>query len=230
MGKERVPITCCVRCLPDAPGKVNAAVRFLGDHADIYFNAVDGQLGWSPLCHMVNIAHTNPEEAEPLIAYLINKGANPDLVDNSGKTPLDHAIELGQEQLVNQLIHLGAGRTLDVQAARVFFSSRPHLEETFTLLKDHSTLLSWHLALDALGNSDCPGTNVTLEGAQLGKIMLPVALTQELLNEQGDIRPQEVYGRRNVRRLFFPGDMSFSSNNIQKCRGSNTPSTHSLSY
>ncbi len=200
----RSALSLCLQHFRKSPTETAEAVRFLGEQPNILFNLAAGRRGWGSLHHLVSVAEAAPEQAEPLLAYLIRKGATSDLLDDQNRTPLDYAIEQQNERLVQQLIQQGAGRTLDVEAARAFFASRPNLEKFYVLLKSHSLLLRWHLALDALRSSSTD-SQVTLKEVQLGEVSLPPNLTKHLLDNHGDIVSQLNYGRRNVGKLTLPG-------------------------
>ena len=209
----RNALSLCLTRFAGAPAQTAATIRLLGDHTSVLFNAAAGPRGHAPLHHLVDQVPAAPEEAEPLIAYLISKGASADLADTQGKTVLDRAIEQNQERLVIQLIQLGAGRTLNLKAAQNYFRTRAHLQETHLQLQRQSLLYRWHLALETLRTTSTPSETtlkgakldeVTLEGAQLGKITLTTTLTKQLLDKEENISPQIAYGRRNVNKITLP--------------------------
>jgi hypothetical protein len=200
---HRTSIVLCLMQFPILPTQSARAIRIIGENTYVSWNLAGGHRGWTPLHHLVSIASKAPEEAEPLLTYMISKGASPDICDESGLTPLDVAFELGNDPLVQQLIDLGAGRTLNIEIASKFFQTRNHLHQSFEKLKQNSLLFRWQLALNALRKIDDPTSEYILEGSQLGKIGLPVSLG--ILNERGNINSQYDYGRRNVAKATLPG-------------------------
>ncbi len=216
----------CLARFAEMPVQAAAIIHFLIEHSAVLLNAADEPRGWTCLHRLVEIAHAAPEEA-PIIAhsigaivtYLIRKGANPDLANQQGLTALDYAMQGNQKcvnhqrktmpdhmiqkshiRLTHQLIRLGAGRTLNVQIAKDFFAQHP-ADEIYALLQTNSLPMRWQLALDALRNLEGAASQTLLEGVQLGKISLSQDLEKQLLDEKGDIRHNNLYGRGNVNSI-----------------------------
>ena len=191
-------LTLCLDRFVKAPELVCSLVSFLGEGTGILFNPPSGHRHWTPLHYLIRAAAEIPEKAEPLLAYLIRRGACPDLVDDYGESALDLAIKQESERLIQQLINLGAGRTLNVPAAQNFFKDRSHLNDTFSLLCNQSPLLRWRLMLEEFRSCGISSSSITLEGVELGKIILSPEIKEKLLDNQGDIKGMFRYGRRSV--------------------------------
>ena len=148
----RNAISICLRKFSLFPLQVSAIVRFLVNNSAVLLNLGTTNSGWAALHTLVMQSSSYAEEADALLAFLVTKGANPDLVDSNGRTPLDYAIENNFERVVKQLIHFGAGRVINVNDAIAYFSSRPHLKDTYSTLISQSLILRWHLSLNTLKN------------------------------------------------------------------------------
>ena len=200
---EQTTLSLCLQHFTKSPEQVIAAIQFLGNNSNVFFNAVDNQK-LTLLHRMVDFAAEFPDEAELLIDYLIEKGANPDLIDNRGLTALDLAMEKGDERLVIQLIKLGAGRVLNVKLTLTFFDSRD-LHETFDLLQNNSMTLRWYLAMQSLNQSSSEESNIKLTGAQLGNVKIPNFLMGDLFAKNNDLLSQMPFGRRKVCKIRMEG-------------------------
>jgi hypothetical protein len=78
-------------------GDVEALSRILNDHPDL-LNSVDSKLRWSPLYRTVICGHIEATE------FLLKQGADPNLKNNLGETPLHQATENSQAKLVKLLL------------------------------------------------------------------------------------------------------------------------------
>lgn len=83
-----------------------AIVRELLTHTRINVNHTNF-LGWTPLLEAIVLNDGGPQQQE-IVALLLAHGANPDMTDKYGKTPLQLARELGYHQIAAQLIQSGA--------------------------------------------------------------------------------------------------------------------------
>ena len=78
-------------------GDVECLENILSEHPKL-LNSVDSKLRWSPLYRTVICGHIEATE------YLLKKGADPNIKNNLGETPLHQATENSQAKLVKLLL------------------------------------------------------------------------------------------------------------------------------
>jgi ankyrin repeat protein len=83
-------------------------VRFLLEETDIDVDHVNN-LGWTALLEAILLADGDAAHQE-IVRLLLDAGADPELADRDGVTPLAHARERGQDAVVRILLDGGATR------------------------------------------------------------------------------------------------------------------------
>src|SRR5574343_1244033 len=78
-------------------GDVESLEKILSEHPEL-LNSVDSKLKWSPLYRTVICGHIEATE------FLLKKGADPNIKNNIGETPLHQATENSQAKLVKLLL------------------------------------------------------------------------------------------------------------------------------
>ena len=79
-------------------GDVESLKSFLTEHP-LYLNIVDQKLRWSPLYRTVICGHIEATE------FLLELGADPNLRNNLGETPLHQAADNSQAKIVKLLLN-----------------------------------------------------------------------------------------------------------------------------
>ena len=81
-------------------------VRYLLEQSDVDVDHVN-RLGWTGLLEAIILSDGGPPHQE-IVRILIAHGADPDLADGEGVTPLAHARNRGYSEIVQMLIDAGA--------------------------------------------------------------------------------------------------------------------------
>lgn len=185
--------------------KVHEIANFLIDEADVLINSYSGHRFFTPLHYLVqsNAVKALNTGAKQLLSCLIKKGACPDLINIEEKTPLDLALEEENLLLIQEMIHLGAGRILQVERAIEFFSQRSDQSATYLRLQETSPLLRWHLALRELRTSQQETSRCRLKSELLGDIGLGDEEKSQLFDKSQNIKKQNVFGKHSVAKLVL---------------------------
>ncbi len=200
--ERHTSLLLCMQQFTRAPVETSALARWIVDQPDCLVNSTDRR-GCTPLHQLVALAEHAPEQAEPLIAYLIEKGANLDRLNSEGKTALDVAIEACNERVAQQLIFAGAGCSVNICSIRSFLLERPALQPALRYLQERNLKLRWHLAMEALALQQ-PASACTLAGASMKAIALAEPLVAQLFDDEGNIRPKRKNG---TARICFSGEL-----------------------
>ena len=83
-------------------------VRYLLDETDVDVDHVNN-LGWTALLEAVILGNGGPEH-QAIVRLLLDAGADPELADKDGVTPLAHARARGQAEIAAILVEAGAER------------------------------------------------------------------------------------------------------------------------
>ena len=83
-------------------------VRYLLDETDIDVDHVNN-LGWTALLEAVILGSGGPDH-QAIVRLLLDAGADPELADRDGVTPLAHARSRGQDEVAAILLEAGAER------------------------------------------------------------------------------------------------------------------------
>ena len=142
-------LSVCISKFATAPIQAAMVIRHLLEKTDYFDEGQTNNHIVCPLRLLINTTMSNkaPAALEAVLPYFVKKGFNIDLVDQTKITSLDYAIAKKNIRLIEQLISLGGGKTIDAKAALTFFKSHPKLNDLFETLKKNSLLISWHSEL-----------------------------------------------------------------------------------
>ena len=119
----------------------------------------------TPLCAAVHIDHNNPSDAliankSALLELLIAAGANPNIADHQGKTPLMYATESGRFDWANILLKGKVDKSI-IDSALMLAKASGHMDLGH-ILKTHDAGIDTSIALeeDSITGVD---TSITLE-------------------------------------------------------------------
>lgn len=154
---------------------------------------------------LINKSVDDDEILQKKIAELINQGASLEAMDQDSNTALDCALEKGFSRLVSFLIKQGAGKNIKINRFTKFYQSADHTQElkkVLELLRERNLDVDWQLLLQDMllthqpASTAVPITCTTMPNPQ--KRYLPVSVSSQLWDEQGNFKRKNKYGRCDV--------------------------------
>ena len=152
----RNAIYVVTRILPQAPQLGSSIIKLLASHPKVLWNQRCGESEKTPLHILIENACSERliTYAEPLINFMISKGSYPDWKSKDNETALDIAINRKNNQIIRQLIQLGAGKNLNYYQAKSYFTDNfQSMKETYHQLLSNSLYFRWIYTLNTFYNN-----------------------------------------------------------------------------
>jgi hypothetical protein len=186
-------------------------LEFLIQKFSQYINQVDEERG-TPL-HYVMQQERN--RAHQFAGILLAKGANPEVKNAQGLTPLDASLEKGFYEVAELFVAVGAGHMLNNEIGLKFFrefSKKPDSSQFQTLqqLLRRNQIFAWKALWDSLSITTLSEKDLKIQTASLGEQILPECLLECLFPYTATSNPRmlkktEKYGNSAVAKVEWKG-------------------------